>query len=114
LHGQSRRRLAQPLEEAYGSHRLDQAKKERKQIETTAAALQAAQTSNETDSRFGKLVLLLLSFGLDGKGPLHSAKDVAEDALTKSKTREAAIGRVARGQSLEARLVDSPPGSAVL
>lgn len=79
-----------------GAIDLIRPKKERKQIEATAAALQAAQTSNEADGRFGKFVLLLLSFGLDGKGPLHSAQEVAEDALSKSKTREAAIGRVAR------------------
>lgn len=79
-----------------GAIDLIRPRKERKEVATTAAALQAAQTSDERDSRYGKLVLLLLSFGLDGKGPLSSAKDLAESALAHTKTREAAVGRVAR------------------
>lgn len=79
-----------------GAIDLIRPRKERKELATTAAALQAAQTTDERDNRYGKLVLLLLSFGLDGKGPLSSAKDLAENALTHAKTREAAVGRVAR------------------
>jgi len=79
-----------------GAIDLIRPRKERKELATTAAALEAAATSDERDGRYGKMVLLMLSWGLDGKGPLTSAQDLAENALAHSKTREAAIGRVAR------------------
>ncbi|WP_211754349.1 EcsC family protein [Nocardioides gansuensis] len=72
-------------------------------MKDTRSALEAAADptvlggDGRLDQAMSKLVTMLLDLGLDGKGPIDSATQVAEEALLKAGSPEAAVHRVARG-----------------
>lgn len=59
-------------------------------------ALQTASTQTPDEGAVARMVQLLLDTGIDGAGPLKSAREVAEKARRESRTTEAAVARVAR------------------
>ncbi|MCD6640233.1 MAG: EcsC family protein [Nocardioides sp.] len=62
------------------------------------AALDAAHDARPDDGAIGKLVDMLLDTGLDGRGPLSSARQVADELLLEAGgNHEEAIRAVARG-----------------
>lgn len=64
----------------------------------TRAALDAAHEAQPDDSAIGKLVDMLLDAGLDGRGPLSSAQQVADELLLEGGgNHEEAVRAVARG-----------------
>jgi len=63
----------------------------------TRAALEAADDPQPDHGPVDRLVEMLVDTGLDGRGPLSSAREVAEEALAKvDGDREQAIARLAR------------------
>lgn len=52
--------------------------------------------AREDDGLVGRLVQVLLDAGIDGLGPLHSAREVAARAQRDSRTLEGAVSRVIR------------------
>ena len=72
------------------------------EVKETRAALDAAQDPAKDDGPIDRLVEMLISTGLDGRGPLSSAREVADEALAKSAgDREKAIGRLARATTVK-------------
>ena len=68
----------------------------------TRAALDAAQDPTDGDGPIDRLVEMLISTGLDGRGPLSSSREVAEEVLAKSDgDREKAIARLARATTVK-------------
>jgi hypothetical protein len=64
---------------------------------TTRAALDAATEEQGDPRAIDRLVAMLVDTGLDGRGPLGSARERAEEALARSDgDREQAISRIAR------------------
>ena len=64
---------------------------------TTRAALDAATDEQPDPGAIDRLVAMLVDTGLDGRGPLSSARELADEALAKSGgDREQAINRLAR------------------
>jgi hypothetical protein len=61
----------------------------------TVADHAASVATNEPDKR-GAILEHLLRIGIDGTGPLKSAREAAEEALKQSKTEEAAIRALIR------------------
>ena len=63
----------------------------------TRAALDAADDVNPDPGPIDRLVAMLIDTGLDGRGPLSSAREVADEVLARTGgDREAAIARLAR------------------
>jgi hypothetical protein len=59
-------------------------------------ALDLAATQTPDDNAVSRIVQVLLDAGIDGVGPLSSSTEIAEAALRRSRSSEAAIARVAR------------------
>ena len=59
-------------------------------------ALDAAAIHLPDESAVSRLVQMLMDVGIDGAGPLKSARWIAEDARQDARTTEAAISRIAR------------------
>jgi hypothetical protein len=77
---------------------IDLLKPGRDEVKETRAALEAAADPNPDPGPIDRLVAMLVDTGLDGRGPLSSAAELAEEALAKSDgDAERAIGRLARG-----------------
>jgi hypothetical protein len=55
-----------------------------------------ARVDPESDSAVARLVQVLLDAGIDGMGPLKSAREIAEAARGTSRSTEAAVAKVAR------------------
>ena len=67
----------------------------------TRAALDAATDEQPDPGAIDRLVAMLVDTGLDGRGPLSSAREVADEALAKAGgDREQAINRLARSTVL--------------
>lgn len=65
-------------------------------VATTKSALAAAKEQQPDDSTIGKVVAKILNVGLDGTGPISSAKEVAAAALAENPSVPSAVGSVAR------------------
>lgn len=65
-------------------------------VAATKSALEAAEEPIEDDGVVGGLVTRILALGLDGIGPLDSAREVADEARRDSGDVEAAVRAVAR------------------
>lgn len=73
----------------------------RSEARTTRAALDAAADPDPDPGPIDRLVAMLVDVGLEGRGPLGPARELAEEALAKSDgDRERAIGRLARTATL--------------
>jgi hypothetical protein len=59
-------------------------------------ALEAARDRPPDEGAVARMVQVLLDTGLDGKGPIKSARRVADDARRRSSGSEAAVAKVAR------------------
>jgi hypothetical protein len=59
-------------------------------------ALELAANEPAGDNAVSRMVQLLLDVGIDGAGPLKSAREVADDAARQSRSAEAALAKVAR------------------
>ena len=59
-------------------------------------ALDAAAVHPHDDRAVSRLVQLLMDIGVDGVGPLKSAREYAADALDHTTTSEAAVAKIAR------------------
>jgi len=69
---------------------------------TTKAALEAADDPQADHGPVDRLVEMLVDTGLDGRGPLSSAREVAEEALARTGgDREQAIARLARATTVK-------------
>lgn len=76
---------------------LDLLKPKRDTATKTKSALEAAESGTGDEGAIDKLVQMLLDVGLDGRGPIDSARKVAEEALAEAGSAEAAVSKVARG-----------------
>lgn len=73
----------------------------RSEARTTRAALDAAADADPDPGPIDRLVAMLVDVGLEGRGPLSPARELAEEALARSDgDRERAIGRLARSATL--------------
>lgn len=79
---------------------IDLFKPKREEVKQTKSALEAAQDPTTDDGAISKVVDMLLDLGLDGRGPIKSAEQVAQEALTEEKNVEDAVKAVARGTML--------------
>ena len=79
---------------------IDLLKPGRSETKKTRAALDAAADPQGDPGKIDRLVEMLIETGLEGRGPLRSAREVAEDALAKTGDREQAIARLARATTL--------------
>jgi hypothetical protein len=61
-----------------------------------AHALELAASEPVNDNAVSRMVQLLLDVGIDGVGPLKSAREIADDAARVSRTTDAAVAKVAR------------------
>ena len=59
-------------------------------------ALDAAAVQPHDDRAVSRLVQLLMDIGVDGVGPLKSAREYAADARSNTRTTEAAVSKIAR------------------
>lgn len=66
------------------------------EAERVASALDAARDNAPDDSALGRLVQMLLSAGLDGRGPLRSAPAIADAARRRTSDPDEAVERIAR------------------
>lgn len=73
----------------------------RSEARTARAALDAAAEPDPDPGPIDRMVTMLVDVGLEGRGPLSPARELAEEALAKSDgDRERAVGRVARTATL--------------
>ena len=76
----------------------------REQVKETRSALEAAHDPSidegAANQAIGKVVTMLLDIGLDGRGPIKSAGQVARAAKKDASSREEAVRAVARGTML--------------
>lgn len=79
---------------------IDLFKPQREQIKETKSALEAANDPNleqgAINDAIGKVMTMLLDIGLDGRGPIKSAGQVASAAKKDKGSREEAVKAVAR------------------
>ena len=81
---------------------IDMLKPGRSETKKTRAALEAAGDPNPDPGAIDRLVAMLVDAGLEGRGPLSSAHEVAKEALNKADGDvEKAIGAVARATTLK-------------
>ncbi len=64
------------------------------EAERVASALDAARDNAPDDSAIGRLVQMLLSTGLDGRGPLRAAPAIADAARRRTSDPEEAVERI--------------------
>ena len=83
---------------------IDFFKPKRQQIKETRSALEAANDPTVDDGAasqaIGKVVTMLLDIGLDGRGPIKSAAQIASAAKKEHNSREEAVNAVARATML--------------
>lgn len=76
----------------------------REEVRETRSALEAAHDETvdqgATSQAINQLVTMLLDIGLDGRGPIRSAAQVASSAKREKGSREEAINSIARGTML--------------
>lgn len=75
---------------------LDLFKPERDDAVATRSALEEAREAGADDGAVARLVSKLLDVGIDGSGPLDSARQVAEEARRETGSEEEAVKTVAR------------------
>lgn len=76
---------------------IDLLRPKKDKVRKTRSALEAAQDGRVDDNAITRLVQTILNIGIDGTGPLDSATQVADEALSKEKGNvEEAIDRVGR------------------
>ena len=75
---------------------FDLLKPKRDAARRTRSALEAARADTGDEGAIDRLVQMLLDVGLDGRGPIDSARTVADEALREAGSPEAAVSRVAR------------------
>lgn len=76
---------------------FDLFKPKKQQLQNTTSALEAAKDDKIDDNAITRLVQGLLNVGIDGKGPLDSAAEVAAQALKKTDGKaDEAIDRIVR------------------
>ena len=66
------------------------------EADRVASALEAARDNAPDDSAFGRLVQMLLTTGIDGRGPLRAATALAASARRRTTDPEEAVERIAR------------------
>ena len=82
------------------------------QVEETRSALEAAQDPTKDNGPIHRVVRMLVDIGLEGRGPIRSADQIAAKALHKQgTTRRGARGRRARGDARRRRSAASSPVS---
>lgn len=72
----------------------------REQVEETRSALEAAQDPSKDAGPIHRVIDMLLDIGLDGRGPVRSASQIADKALAKEGSTEKALKAVGRGATL--------------
>ncbi|WP_457206861.1 EcsC family protein [Nocardioides sp. P5_C9_2] len=72
----------------------------REQVEETRSALEAAQDPSKDSGPIHRVIDMLLDIGLDGRGPIRSASQIADKALRKEGSTEKALKAVGRGGTL--------------
>ncbi len=81
---------------------IDMLRPGRSETTTTRAALDAADDPRPDPGAIDRLVEMLVDTGLEGRGPLSSAREVAEQALAKHHgDAEQAIGALARATTVK-------------
>ena len=70
------------------------------QIDETRSALDAAQDPTKDNGPIHRVVRMLVDIGLEGRGPIRSADQIAAKALHKQGTTDEALAAVARGATL--------------
>jgi hypothetical protein len=83
---------------------IDLFKPNREEVKETRSALEAADDetvdADAASQAINKVVTMLLDLGLDGRGPIRSAAQVASTAKKEKGSREEAINAIARGTML--------------
>lgn len=69
---------------------------QREQVEETRSALEAAQDPSKDSGPIHRVIDMLLDIGLDGRGPVRSASQIADKALREEGSPEKAIKAVGR------------------
>lgn len=72
----------------------------RDQIEETRSALEAARDPEKDDGPIHRVIEMLVDIGLDGRGPIRSADQIAKKALHEQGSTDEALAAVARGATL--------------
>lgn len=79
---------------------IDFFKPKRDEVKKTKSALDAANDPTVDDGAINKVVTMLLDIGLDGRGPIKSAAQVASAAKKDKGSREEAIKAIARATTV--------------
>ncbi|EON22519.1 MULTISPECIES: EcsC family protein [Nocardioides] len=79
---------------------IDFFKPKRDEVKETKSALDAANDPTVDDGAINKVVTMLLDIGLDGRGPIKSAPQVASAAKKDKGSREEAIKAIARATTV--------------
>jgi EcsC protein family len=74
----------------------------RDQIEDTRSALDAAQDPTQDDGPVHRVVTMLVDIGLEGRGPIRSADQIAQKALREEGSTDQALAAVRRGATIGA------------
>lgn len=79
-------------------------KRKRAEAKQTKSALEAAQApvkeDGKVDATVNRVVKMILDTGLDGRGPLQSANEIADELLRETGSPEKAIKKIARRSTL--------------
>jgi len=70
------------------------------QVEETRSALEAAQDPAKDNGPIHRVIRMLVDIGLEGRGPIRSADQIAAKALHKQGTTDEALAAVARGATI--------------
>jgi hypothetical protein len=70
------------------------------QIDETRSAIDAAQDPTKDNGPIHRVIRMLVDIGLEGRGPIRSADQIAAKALHKQGTTDEALAAVARGATL--------------
>lgn len=72
----------------------------RDQIDETRSALEAAQDPRKDDGPIHRVIAMLVDIGLDGRGPIRSADQLAARALREEGSTDEALAAVARAATI--------------